>query len=91
MFFELQLEAEALLIDIHQGWSDIDLESDSSLVVAALANSTEDCSDIGCVMANCKDYMSEFHSINFCHVLREANGVAHCLAHLTNYSFIDDI
>lgn len=44
MFFALQMEAEAcragLLIAIHQGWSNIDLQSDSSRVVAALANST---------------------------------------------------
>lgn len=95
MFFALQIEAEAcragLLIVIHQGWSDIDLESDCSLVVAALANSTEDCSDIGRVMADCKDYMSEFHSINFRYVFREANGVAHRLAHLASCSFIDNL
>lgn len=32
----------ALLIAVQQGWSDIDLESDCSLAITTLANSTED-------------------------------------------------
>lgn len=82
----LHMEPEAcragLLIAVHQGWSDIELESDCSLVIAALASSNEDYSDIGCVTEDCKVYMCEFQSIIFRHVFREANGVAHRLAHL---------
>lgn len=57
----LHMEVEAcragLLIALHQGWTDIDLESDCSLVVAALTSSTEDCPDIGRILEDCKVYM----------------------------------
>lgn len=46
----LHMEAEAcragLLIAVHQGWSDIELESDCSLVIAALASSNKDYSSV---------------------------------------------
>ena len=70
------METEAcvasLLIAIQQGWSDIDLKCDYSLVTTALASSIEDWSDISRVMEDCRDYMSEFQSINICHIFRKS-------------------
>lgn len=55
----LQAEAEAcragLLISIHQGWMDIELERDCAMVAAALACPDEECSEIDRVMEDCKD------------------------------------
>lgn len=91
----LQMETEAcraaLLIAVQQGWSDIDLESDCSLVITTLANSTEDWSDICLVMEDCRDYMCESQSLNVRHIFCETNGVAHKLAYFTSVSFIDDV
>ncbi|XP_062014142.1 uncharacterized protein LOC133730599 [Rosa rugosa] len=46
----LNMEAEAcragLLLGIHQGWSEIDIESDSAILIAALNSSKQDFSEI---------------------------------------------
>ncbi|KAL6178236.1 hypothetical protein ACLB2K_049755 [Fragaria x ananassa] len=91
----LNMEFEAcrigLLLGIHQGWSDIDIESDSILLVAALEREEEDLSEVGRVLGDCKDYMSAFQSIRIRHIGREANGVADRLAHLASAGLLDDV
>ncbi|KAL6194284.1 hypothetical protein ACLB2K_035368 [Fragaria x ananassa] len=91
----LNMEFEAcrtgLLHGIHQGWSDIDIESDSILLVAALEREEEDLSEVGQVLGDCKDYMSAFQSIRIRHIGREANGLADRLAHLACAGLLDDV
>lgn len=50
-------------------------------------SSLEDCSVIGRVVKDCKEYMSEFHSIVSIvirHFVCEANGIAYRLAYLAS-------
>lgn len=68
----------------------MDLESDFALVVSALAASSEDHSEIGRIVEDCKDYMSALHSFGFRHIYHEVNNVAHRFAHLASVSYIDD-
>lgn len=55
----IHAEAEAcrpaLLIAINQGWDEITVESDCSVLVAALNMPGDDFSDIGKVISDCKD------------------------------------
>lgn len=82
----IHMEAEAcragLHIAIHQGWDDFILETDCAAPAAALASPEEDLSDIGSIVGDCKDYFLAFTSINVRQVFREANRVAHRLAHV---------
>ncbi|XP_061990636.1 uncharacterized protein LOC133709048 [Rosa rugosa] len=91
----LNMEAEAcragLLLGIHQGWSEIDIESDSTLLVAALQSGEKNLSEIGRVLDDCKDYLRGFQSVKIRHIYREANGVALRLAHLASMFVIDDV
>ena len=84
----LHMEVEAcragLQLGISQGWSDVDIESDSILLITTLARSGEDLSDFGRIIEDCKALFSGFHSIRVRHILREANGVADRLAHLAS-------
>ncbi|XP_062014464.1 uncharacterized protein LOC133730996 [Rosa rugosa] len=91
----LNMEVEAcrvgLLLGIHQGWSEIEVESDSTLLIAALNREEQDFSEVGRVLEDCKDYMSAFQFIQVRHIYREANGVAHRLAHLARVGRLDDM
>lgn len=50
-------EAEAcragLLLAIHQGWSEVEIESDCDVVVMALNGSTVDLSNMGRIIDDC--------------------------------------
>ncbi|XP_062028619.1 uncharacterized protein LOC133744542 [Rosa rugosa] len=63
------MEAESfkasLLLAIYQGWDEFEIESDCSLMVAALTQNAEDRSDVGCIIDDCKSYMASLHSIRF--------------------------
>ncbi|XP_061993525.1 uncharacterized protein LOC133711410 [Rosa rugosa] len=89
------MEAEpfkaGLLLAIYQGWDGFELESDCSLMVAALNQNMEDRSDVGRIIDDCKSYLTSLHSIQITHVFREANGVAHRLAHLASSAYLDDV
>ncbi|PRQ17747.1 putative ribonuclease H-like domain-containing protein [Rosa chinensis] len=89
------MEAEAfragILLAIREGWDAFDLESDCSLVVSVLQQNMEDRSDIGCILDDCKSYLTSFHSFQIRHVFRKANGVAHHLAHLASLNYLDNI
>lgn len=71
-FSALQVEAEAcragLLMVIHQEWSNVDLESDGSMLVSALAYNSLDGSTIGLIVEDCKDYMAEISCFTVRHV-----------------------
>lgn len=58
------IEAEAcwagLLVAIHQGWVVVDLESDCATIITALEGMRKDHSEIGQVVEDCKDYLSNF-------------------------------
>ncbi|XP_024164679.1 uncharacterized protein LOC112171781 [Rosa chinensis] len=75
----LNMEAEAcragLLLGIHQGWSEIDIESDSAILIAALNSSKQDFSE----------------SVRIRHIYREANGVTDRLTHFASLFAIDDV
>ncbi|XP_062024673.1 putative ribonuclease H protein At1g65750 isoform X2 [Rosa rugosa] len=90
----LQMEAEALraglLIAIHQGWTDVVVECDCSVLAAAIARTNDDFSEIGRIVDDCKDYIQTFNSFQLLHIFREANSVANRLAHVASYSFVDE-
>ena len=73
----LHVEAEALraglLMAIHQGWSNVDLESDCVVLISALASNSLDFSEIDRVVEDCKEYMAVISSISFRHIYHEAN------------------
>ncbi|PRQ31117.1 putative ribonuclease H-like domain, reverse transcriptase zinc-binding domain-containing protein [Rosa chinensis] len=91
----INMEAEAcragLLLGIHQGWSDVVIESDSALLIATLKSEEDNFSEVSRVFDDCTDYLSDFQSIEIRHIYREANGVAHRLAHLASYLLLDDV
>ena len=90
----LHAEAEAcracLIFALQHGWDDIILESDCSMLVAALKGSEDNLSNMGCIIGDCKSYLRAFSSIDICHIFREANGVAHRLAHIASSSFTNE-
>lgn len=60
-------------------------------MVAGLARSGADSSELGRIMDDCKDNLTAFSSFTFRHIYREANGVAHCLVHFINFSKINNL
>ncbi|XP_024163879.1 uncharacterized protein LOC112170820 [Rosa chinensis] len=90
----LQMELEAmrasLLLIIHKGWDNVDIETDCAAVVTALKSDVEDLSDIGCIVGDCKVYLHVISSLNLQSIYREANVVAHRLAHLASVNYLDD-
>ncbi|KAM5564827.1 hypothetical protein ABKV19_019070 [Rosa sericea] len=91
----LNMETEAcragLLLGIHQGWTDIDIESDSAILIAALNSEEKNFSEVSRVLDDCKEYMCAFQSVRVRHIYSEANGVADRLAHLASGCDIDDL
>lgn len=89
----LHAEAEAcragLLLAIHQGWDDLIMETDCTLLVDALAGVGDDFSQIGRIVGDCREYLCSFNSFVIRHVYREANRVAHRLAHVASLSNVD--
>lgn len=66
------------------------IETDCAALVVALANLDDDLTDTGCVVGDCKDYRLAFTSVNVQHIFREANCVAHRLAHAARFSTVDE-
>ncbi|PRQ57087.1 putative ribonuclease H-like domain, reverse transcriptase zinc-binding domain-containing protein [Rosa chinensis] len=91
----LHMEAEAcragLLLGIYQGWADVDIESDSAILIAALKSEEKNFSEVSRVLDDCKEYFNAFQSIRVRHIYREANGVANRLAHLASSVYFDDV
>lgn len=67
------------------------METDCLILVAALTRPGEDYSDIGWIIGDCKELITSFNSISIRHVYREANVVAHRLAHNASFSFVDEL
>jgi hypothetical protein len=90
----LQVVLEAcrtgMLVAIHQGWSKIDIECNYMELVAMMDNPCEDRSYVGCIVEDCKKYRTAFTSCQFGHIYRKANGVALRLAHIANWSTMDE-
>lgn len=82
----IQIEAlalrAALALIVMQRWTDVDVETDCALLLAAVLRTDEDSSEIGRIVEDCRDDMMQIPSIVIRHTFREANGVAHRLAHL---------
>ncbi|XP_040364504.1 uncharacterized protein LOC121050032 [Rosa chinensis] len=88
--FHSEVEAcrAGLLLAIHQGWKQIELESDLSLLLAALNNPVDDNnSEVSRILDDCRDYMQEFDVIRIRHVSREANSAADRIAHFAVRSY----
>ena len=71
---------EALSWLKQHGFSRIEIESDSLLLVSALQSSAPDSSPVGGIVLDCKNLALGFISCKFLFVFRSANQVAHHLA-----------
>lgn len=80
-----------LLIAIHQGWSEVELESDSAMLINALNEPREDYLEMGRIVEDCKDYMLVFEFLEVRHIYREANDIVHRLAHLASCSVVYEL
>ncbi|KAK9944849.1 hypothetical protein M0R45_010396 [Rubus argutus] len=58
----------------------IQVESDSAILVKLMLHSDITMHPLGTLLACCKDLMGKFHSISLKHIYRECNMVADCLA-----------
>ena len=91
----LSLEAEAcragVLLGLNQGWTEIDIESDSAILIAALKDKEMDLSVVSRVLDDCREYLNSFHSVSIRHIYREANSVADRLAHFACKEVVDYI
>lgn len=76
---------------IHQGWSNVELECDCANLVNAVSTEQEDFSEIGRIIDDCRVYKLEVRPIQVRHIYCEANGVAHRLANIASFSFLDDL
>ncbi|XP_004293150.1 PREDICTED: putative ribonuclease H protein At1g65750-like [Fragaria vesca subsp. vesca] len=90
----MHMEAEALraslFIAIHQGWDEAEIEGDCATVMKALATIDGDVIEVSFILSDCRHYMEAFRFILLRHVYREANGVAHRLAHLARSSSLNE-
>ncbi|XP_062028933.1 uncharacterized protein LOC133744926 [Rosa rugosa] len=88
-------EAEAcragLLMAIHQGWKQVELETDCAILVTALNQQMEDNSEVSRILDDCKNYLHDFDWIRVRHVYREANSVANRLAHFASLDHVVDL
>lgn len=80
----MEAEACGLLMVIHQEWSNVDLESDGSVLVSNLAHNSLDSSTIGLIVENCKQYMTGISFFTVRYVYCEVNGGAHHLIHVVS-------
>ncbi|PRQ34728.1 hypothetical protein RchiOBHm_Chr5g0072311 [Rosa chinensis] len=87
---EVEAMRVGLLLLIHQGMDSVDIETDCVAVITALHRNTEDLSEVGCIVEDCKAYLSSLSSFTLRSIYREANGVAHRLTHLASVEWLDD-
>ncbi|XP_062011862.1 uncharacterized protein LOC133728462 [Rosa rugosa] len=88
-------EAEAcragLLLAVHQGWKEVEVESDCTILVAALNHNVEDNSEVSRILDDCRDYLQCFDYFRIHHIYREANSVAHRFAHFASLDRVVDL
>ncbi|KAL6143012.1 hypothetical protein ACLB2K_061287 [Fragaria x ananassa] len=91
----MHTEAEALhaslLIAIHQGWDEVEIEDNCATTMKALATTNGDVIEASSILFNCRHYMETFRFILLRHIYRETNGVAHRLEHLVRSSSLDEL
>ncbi|KAM5552963.1 hypothetical protein ABKV19_025282 [Rosa sericea] len=89
--FQMELEAlrVGIMLLVNQGSAAVDIESDCAMAVTALQGDFEDLSEVGCIVEDCKAFMRAIPSITLCSIYREANDVAHRLAHLASVGYLD--
>ncbi|KAL6223089.1 hypothetical protein ACLB2K_006479 [Fragaria x ananassa] len=72
----LHVEAEAvragLLIAFYHQWENIEVESDSAIMLQALTREEEDLTEVGTIVNDCKSYMQAFNFVSVWHIFREA-------------------
>ncbi|PRQ36810.1 putative ribonuclease H-like domain-containing protein [Rosa chinensis] len=90
LHMEIEAMRAGLLLAIHQGMINIDIETDCAMVVTAVNGDMEDLSEVGCIVEDCKAYLSSILSTRVQSIYREANGVAHRLTHLASLSYLDE-
>ncbi|KAL6193575.1 hypothetical protein ACLB2K_034659 [Fragaria x ananassa] len=68
----MHMEAEALraslLIAIHQGWDEVEIEGDCAIVMKALANTDGDVIEVSSILSDCRHYMEAFRLILLRHI-----------------------
>ncbi|KAL6184265.1 hypothetical protein ACLB2K_045669 [Fragaria x ananassa] len=90
MYLQSPLQAEALAcrmglaMAVQVGWTELLVESDSSVLVSALYQSGNASSEVSRIVEDCKIFMQQFDYITIRHIYREANNVAHRLAHFAS-------
>ena len=77
------------MLGLKQGWTKIDIESDSVTLITALKKEEMDLSEVNRVLDDCKEYLNSFHSVSIRHIYREANSVADRLAHFACKEGVD--
>ena len=83
-FAAIEVEAlaarRALKLALETGFQQITLEGDSQILISALVNNTHSLSSFGHILKDIQVLASCFSKINYSHVRRHCNTVAHSLA-----------
>ncbi|PRQ54504.1 putative ribonuclease H-like domain-containing protein [Rosa chinensis] len=90
LHMELEAMRAGLLLVIHQGMMNVDIETDCATVGTALKGDFEDLSEVGNIIEDCKSYLRAIPSVSLQSIYREANDVAHRLAHLASSGYVDE-
>ncbi|XP_061993526.1 uncharacterized protein LOC133711411 [Rosa rugosa] len=90
LHMEIEAMRAGLLLAIHQGMTNVDIETNCATVVTALNGEMEDLSKIGSIVEDCKAYLQALSPFHLQYIYREVNGVAHRLAHLASLSVLDE-
>ncbi|KAL6145404.1 hypothetical protein ACLB2K_056092 [Fragaria x ananassa] len=81
----LHAEADACRLGLRMatqhGWQNLEVESDCAILVPALNNQGSDMVEVSRILEDCRDFIRRFDYVTVQHVFREANSVAHRLAH----------
>ena len=72
------------------GWKEVEIESDSIVVVAVLNKIGASTMEVSMIMVDCMDLMGTFGSCIICHVYREANNVVDRLVYFASKGHVVD-
>jgi ribonuclease HI len=76
----------AVQFAVDLGFKEVDIEGDSTTIVNALLNTTPCCTLYGHLVDDTKNVAHSFLSVQFLHVKRDGNSVAHSLAKRARFS-----
>lgn len=79
LYCEVEACQTSILLAIYQGRRSIELDCDSSLIVATLNHQTPYDVEVSRLLEDCKSCMIGFDFIRIRHVFRETNSVTHRL------------